>query len=110
MSIKSLKLQVSTSKIILYGIHFNWKIKCCTAFSPSLLFSVSCVCVCVCAAISAGSGAGEGEVKLPAFLASDGGINSGFMIAHCTSAALGELTHQVHISSLAKARKPGFSS
>ena len=29
-------------------------------------------------------------MKLPAFLATDGGINSGFMIAHCTSAALGE--------------------
>ena len=27
---------------------------------------------------------------LPAFLVNDGGINSGFMIAHCTSAALGK--------------------
>ena len=36
------------------------------------------------------SGSGENDVKLPAFLTADGGINSGFMIAHCTSAALGE--------------------
>ena len=27
---------------------------------------------------------------LPAFLVNEGGINSGFMIAHCTSAALGK--------------------
>ncbi|CAI8031668.1 Histidine ammonia-lyase [Geodia barretti] len=54
--------------------------------------------------ISAGSGAGEGEVKLPAFLASDGGINSGFMIAHCTSAALVSenkvLTHPSSVDSI----------
>jgi len=29
--------------------------------------------------------------ELPAFLTQDGGLNSGFMIAHCTAAALGEL-------------------
>ncbi len=28
--------------------------------------------------------------ELPAFLVDEGGINSGFMIAHCTSAALGK--------------------
>lgn len=28
--------------------------------------------------------------ELPAFLTPDGGLNSGFMIAHCTAAALGE--------------------
>ncbi len=28
---------------------------------------------------------------LPAFLVQDGGTNSGFMIAHCTSAALGNV-------------------
>ncbi len=27
---------------------------------------------------------------LPAFLVNEGGLNSGFMIAHCTSAALGK--------------------
>lgn len=27
--------------------------------------------------------------ELPAFLVRDGGFNSGFMIAHCTAAALG---------------------
>ena len=27
---------------------------------------------------------------LPAFLTLEGGLNSGFMIAHCTAAALGE--------------------
>lgn len=27
---------------------------------------------------------------MPAFLVNEGGINSGFMIAHCTSAALGK--------------------
>lgn len=27
--------------------------------------------------------------ELPAFLVKDGGLNSGFMIAHCTAAALG---------------------
>lgn len=27
--------------------------------------------------------------ELPAFLTMDGGLNSGFMIAHCTAAALG---------------------
>jgi histidine ammonia-lyase len=26
---------------------------------------------------------------LPAFLVRDGGLNSGFMLAHCTAAALG---------------------
>ena len=29
--------------------------------------------------------------ELPAFLVQDGGLNSGFMIAHCTAAALGNL-------------------
>lgn len=29
--------------------------------------------------------------ELPAFLVKDGGLNSGFMIAHCTAAALGLL-------------------
>ena len=29
--------------------------------------------------------------ELPAFLVKDGGLNSGFMIAHCTAAALGKL-------------------
>lgn len=28
--------------------------------------------------------------ELPAFLTSQGGLNSGFMIAHCTAAALGK--------------------
>jgi histidine ammonia-lyase len=28
--------------------------------------------------------------ELPAFLVSEGGLNSGFMIAHCTAAALGK--------------------
>ena len=28
--------------------------------------------------------------NLPAFLVKEGGLNSGFMIAHCTAAALGE--------------------
>ena len=28
--------------------------------------------------------------ELPAFLVKDGGLNSGFMIAHCTAASLGE--------------------
>jgi len=28
--------------------------------------------------------------ELPAFLVTEGGLNSGFMIAHCTAAALGE--------------------
>ncbi len=28
--------------------------------------------------------------ELPAFLVQDGGLNSGFMIAHCTAAALGK--------------------
>ena len=28
--------------------------------------------------------------NLPAFLVEDGGLNSGFMIAHCTAAALGK--------------------
>jgi histidine ammonia-lyase len=27
---------------------------------------------------------------LPAFLVNDGGFNSGFMLAHCTAAALGK--------------------
>jgi len=27
--------------------------------------------------------------ELPAFLVQDGGLNSGFMLAHCTAAALG---------------------
>ena len=27
--------------------------------------------------------------ELPAFLVNEGGLNSGFMIAHCTAAALG---------------------
>ena len=27
--------------------------------------------------------------ELPAFLVKDGGLNSGFMLAHCTAAALG---------------------
>lgn len=27
--------------------------------------------------------------ELPAFLVQDGGLNSGFMMAHCTAAALG---------------------
>ena len=51
----------------------------------------------VCVALSAGSGAGEEEVQLPAFLVANGGVNSGFMIAHCTSAALGEPTHSSHL-------------
>ena len=28
--------------------------------------------------------------ELPAFLVEDGGLNSGFMLAHCTAASLGE--------------------
>ena len=32
--------------------------------------------------------------ELPAFLVQDGGLNSGFMIAHCTAAALGNLLFQ----------------
>lgn len=28
--------------------------------------------------------------ELPAFLVQDGGMNCGFMVAHCTAAALGE--------------------
>ncbi len=28
--------------------------------------------------------------EMPAFLVNEGGLNSGFMIAHCTSAALGK--------------------
>ena len=28
--------------------------------------------------------------ELPAFLVAEGGLNSGFMIAHCTAAALGK--------------------
>ena len=34
--------------------------------------------------------AGKDGVQIPAFVTPDGGINSGFMIAHCTSAALGQ--------------------
>ena len=30
--------------------------------------------------------------ELPAFLVAEGGLNSGFMIAHCTAAALGKDT------------------
>ena len=41
-----------------------------------------------CVAITARSE--ENDVELPNFLTADGGLNSGFMIAHCTSAALGE--------------------
>ena len=48
-------------------------------------------------ALHTGSGAGN-DVKLPTFLTRDGGVNSGFMIAHCTSAALGE--YKVHFSCL----------
>jgi histidine ammonia-lyase len=55
-------------------------------------------------ALHTGSGAGENDVKLPAFLATDGGINSGFMIAHCTSAALVSenkvLTHPASVDSI----------
>lgn len=29
--------------------------------------------------------------ELPPFLVSEGGLNSGFMIAHCTAASLGQL-------------------
>ena len=32
--------------------------------------------------------------ELPAFLVKDGGLNSGFMLAHCTAAALGK-DHQL---------------
>ena len=32
--------------------------------------------------------------ELPAFLVQDGGLNSGFMIAHCTAAALGKFFKQ----------------
>jgi histidine ammonia-lyase len=28
--------------------------------------------------------------ELPAFLVKEGGLNSGFMLAHCTAAALGK--------------------
>ncbi len=31
---------------------------------------------------------------LPAFLTLEGGLNSGFMIAHCTAAALGKYFHR----------------
>ena len=30
------------------------------------------------------------HVEIPAFVTPGGGLNNGFMIAHCTSAALGE--------------------
>lgn len=30
--------------------------------------------------------------ELPPFLVTEGGLNSGFMIAHCTAASLGEYT------------------
>jgi histidine ammonia-lyase len=32
----------------------------------------------------------KGMSGLPAFLTNDGGLNSGFMIAHCTAVALGK--------------------
>lgn len=32
----------------------------------------------------------QGMSGLPAFLTLEGGLNSGFMIAHCTAAALGK--------------------
>lgn len=34
----------------------------------------------------------KGMSGLPAFLTLEGGLNSGFMIAHCTAAALGKLS------------------
>jgi hypothetical protein len=34
--------------------------------------------------------------ELPAFLVKEGGLNSGFMLAHCTAAALG-IQHFVFI-------------
>ena len=36
--------------------------------------------------------------ELPAFLVQDGGLNSGFMIAHCTAAALGNLKIELIVS------------
>ncbi len=35
---------------------------------------------------------------LPAFLTLEGGLNSGFMIAHCTAAALGKYFHRNQIN------------
>ena len=36
--------------------------------------------------------------ELPAFLVQDGGLNSGFMIAHCTAAALGKKNLPIYTS------------
>ena len=61
----------------------------CNCVLHLFAFLVELFLSCAYVALHTGSGAGENDVKLPAFLATDGGINSGFMIAHCTSAALG---------------------
>ena len=37
--------------------------------------------------------------ELPAFLVTEGGLNSGFMIAHCTAAALGECLSSINRAS-----------
>ena len=44
--------------------------------------------------------------ELPAFLVDQGGLNSGFMIAHCTAAALGKntLIHNVQVLHASKTR------
>ena len=42
--------------------------------------------------------------ELPAFLTPDGGLNSGFMIAHCTAAALGERVN-FYLVELSRRRK-----
>jgi histidine ammonia-lyase len=39
----------------------------------------------------------KGMSGLPAFLTMDGGLNSGFMIAHCTAAALGKYFYKNYI-------------
>lgn len=47
--------------------------------------------------------------ELPAFLVNEGGLNSGFMIAHCTAAALGRCTRpnlMLQIQNENKRRKP----
>ena len=35
--------------------------------------------------------------ELPPFLVKEGGLNSGFMIAHCTAAALGKFLPLIYI-------------
>ena len=47
--------------------------------------------------------------ELPAFLVGEGGLNSGFMIAHCTAAALGKLVPIRGISILGEVRNVEIS-